>query len=189
MISGTYSILKHIGLFLLLASCTPLLINAQETTPRIFEKDHKENPVIDNEFSGKLFASAVFDQVDGNPIRLNGLKGKIVILDFWQTWCGPCLASFRGFQKAKERWPDKIEILAASPDWADNKRKIRRFIRDHDYNFSFILAYDLEKELRLASIPYKIIFGPDGNLIRSESGAKGEEGEFEAIKELVETYF
>jgi hypothetical protein len=97
--------------------------------------------------------------------------------------------SFKGFQKVKEAWPDKIEILAASPDWADSRRNIRRFIRNHDYDFIFVLGYDLEKELSLSSIPYKIIFAPDGSLIKSVSGATGVEGEYSELKALIETWF
>lgn len=162
--------------------------------------DEKGNPVITEEMANKIVATAEFEIVDdgalfdrmlgeSEKLKLSELQGKIVVLDFWQTWCGPCLVSFKGFQKAKKTWPDKIEILAASPDWADSNRKIRNFMSKHDYDFTYVLAGDLEKELSLGSIPYKIIFDPDGTLIRSESGAKGEDGEFEAIKVLVETYF
>lgn len=152
-------------------------------------RDGEGNPVINKEMAQKIVSAKVLEGIKGDKFRISEMNGKIVVLDFWQTWCAPCLVSFKGFQKAKEKWPDKIEILAASPEWADSERKIRRFIRKHDYEFTFVKAYDLEKELSLSSIPYKIIFAPDGSLIKSASGSKGEKGEFDTLKELVGTWF
>jgi len=153
------------------------------------ERDAEGNPVIDTARAQKIVDTEVFEGVKEGKFLISEMKGKIVVLDFWQTWCAPCLESFKGFQKAKEKWPDKIEILAASPDWADKERKIRRFIRKHDYEFTFVKAYDLEKELSLSSIPYKIIFAPDGSLIQSKSGSEGKEGEYEILAELINKWF
>lgn len=171
------------------------------TQAQEFKLDEKGNPIMTQEVVSELVETANFKTLDEGSTFLNRVigknefikttdfEGKIVILDFWQTWCSPCLASFKGFQKAKERWPDKIEIIAASPDWADSQGKIRRFIKKHDYNFNFVLAYDLENELNLSSIPYKIIIAPDGTLIKSVSDSKGANGEFKEIEKLIDTWF
>jgi thiol-disulfide isomerase/thioredoxin len=151
--------------------------------------DAKGNPIISEAVAERIVSDSIFEGMDGGTFRISDMTGKIVVLDFWQTWCAPCLASFKGFQKAKEQWPDKIEILAASPDWADSKRKVRRFMRKHEYDFIFIKAYELERELKLSSIPYKIVFAPDGSLIGSVSDSKGKEGEYEELAKLIETWF
>ena len=175
----------------------PALVQAQ-TSP--FDLDEKDNPIITEDVAKKIVNTAEFEILDEGSVlermfgeseylKLSNLQGKIVVFDFWQTWCGPCLASFKGFHKAKETWPDKIEILAASPDWADGKRKIRQFNQKHNYDFNFVLAYELEKDLNLSSIPYKIIIAPDGSLITSVSGSKGPEGEFKVLEDLINTWF
>src|SRR6056297_536345 len=161
-------------------------LKAQSTQ---FELDEENNPILSDLYAQKIVNELEFESLDGTTVKISELKGKIVVLDFWQTWCGPCLASFKGFHKAKETWPDKIEILAASPDWADGKRKIRQFNQKHNYDFNFVLAYELEKDLNLSSIPYKIIIAPDGSLITSVSGSKGPEGEFKVLEDLINTWF
>ncbi len=179
----------NFGIKLLLALAFTLQAVLTQAQSAQFELDEKYNPVITDLYAQYITDEIELEAIDGNTVRISDLKGKIVVLDYWQTWCGPCLSSFIGFQKAKETWPDKIEILAASPDWADSRRNIRRFIRNHDYDFTYVLAYDLEKELNLSSIPYKIIFAPDGSLIKSISGSKGIEEEYNELKALIETWF
>lgn len=193
-ITSSFSIFT---LFLAIFAFQTKFVQAQNQS---FKLDEKGNPVITEELANEIVITAEFKILDEGSVlnrlfgeskhlKLSDFQGKIVILDFWQTWCSSCLASFKGFQKAKEKWPNKIEIIAASPDWADSRRKIRQFIKKHNYNFNFVLAYELEKELKLSSIPYKIIIAPNGTLIKSVSDSKGVEGEFKEIETLIKTWF
>lgn len=193
--------LRKYSLFILLSGLmTTLMVDYTQAQSPQFDLDEKGNPVTTEEIANRIVATAEFEILnegsalermfdESEYLKLSDLQGKIVVLDFWQTWCGPCLASFKGFQKAKETWPDKIEILAASPDWSDGKRKIRRFSQKHDYDFNYVLAYKLENMLSLSSIPYKIIFAPDGSLVTSVSGSKGPEEEFRVLEDLIDTWF
>jgi len=164
-----------------------LFIGQRSIAQPAFPLDAKQNPVIDESFAQNIVQNMIFRGIKDGEYKISDMEGKIVILDFWQTWCSPCLKAFKGFQKAKEKWPDKIEILAASPEWADGKRKIKRFIRKNNYDFKFVWAAELEKQLALSSIPYKIIFAPDGSLIKSKSDTEGKE--FQELTQLIEEWF
>jgi len=167
-----------------------LLLSAHHSLAQS-QKDAEGNPVVAQQFVEDVIQPMEFQTINGESktLKVADFDGKIVIIDFWQTWCGPCLTGFKGFQKAKEAWPERIAIIAASPDWADKKRKIKRFMKKHPYDFHFVWAGELEQQLSLQSIPYKIILAPDGSLIQSKSDSAGAEGEYELIQALVKQYF
>jgi thiol-disulfide isomerase/thioredoxin len=156
--------------------------------PEVYDlkRNKANNPILTTEAAKNVKHNYVFTEVEsGDSIKISELKGKIVIVDFWQTWCGPCLKNFKTFQKAIDKWPDKIVILAASPDWADKPRKIKQFIRKSGYDFKFVFAGELEKKLKLGAIPYKIIYDADGKFISTVSDVKSEEEEMAFLEKLI----
>lgn len=153
------------------------------------DQEEKTNPEVTPEMVKAYVNTMSFEDMEGVSHKLSDFRGKIVVLDFWQTWCAPCMRSFKGFQKAKEQWPEHLEILALSPDWSDKSRHIKKFMRKHPYKFTFAWAGELGEQLDLASIPFKIIISPEGELIYAGTGTKGAEGEYNAIEKMIAQYF
>ncbi|MEQ8928047.1 MAG: TlpA disulfide reductase family protein [Fulvivirga sp.] len=150
-----------------------------------FERDHSGNPILDQQFVDTVINKTKFKKIDGDYLALEDFKGKVIVIDLWQTWCGPCIIAFKGLQDAKLKYPDKLEIIAASPEWADKEGKIKRFIKKNNYSFQFIWAGELEKILSLKSIPYKIIIDENGNLITTKSDSGGQKEEFLLIEKIL----
>ena len=70
-----------------------------------------------------------FTAVDGREVDLSKLRGKVVLIDFWATWCGPCVAELPNVLKAyKELHPKGFEIVGISLD--DNKEKLEAFVKE-----------------------------------------------------------
>jgi thiol-disulfide isomerase/thioredoxin len=71
---------------------------------------------------GQLATEIALPSVTGDTIRLSSLKGKVVFLDFWASWCGPCRVSNRNLVKLYSKYKDKgFEIFAVSLD--DERKK------------------------------------------------------------------
>jgi len=114
--------------------------------------------------------------LDGKSVSLSSLKGKIVILDFWATWCGPCKASFPGMQKVVNKYKadDSVVILFVDTfeRGKDRTQKVADFIKKNNYSFHVLFDNQLEDsndfevapKYGITGIPTKIIIGPDGNI-------------------------
>ena len=112
-----------------------------------------------------------------------------MVLDFWESWCGPCLVTFPGFQKALDEFPDKIVILAATPGMSDTAEDVKRFADQHEYDFIYVEASEMARKIGVRAIPFKIVIAPDGSLVSYGSGTRGADAEYEALASLVEEYF
>jgi peroxiredoxin len=74
---------------------------------------------------------AALETLDGDHVWLSRLKGKAVVLDFWATWCGPCVAGLPALKRlAEERGGQPFALISVSGD--RNGRKVREFVEGHD---------------------------------------------------------
>src|SRR5690625_996620 len=58
-----------------------------------------------------IIANATFSDLDGNEVNIADFRGKLVLIDFWESWCGPCLQVFPAMQELIEEHPDKFEDI------------------------------------------------------------------------------
>lgn len=133
----------------------------------------------------KLIKQTPFTTLDGKQVTTSDLEGKMVLLDFWETWCSPCLESFPGMQKALSEYPEHFAVLAVNSNFADTKEDVRKFIQKNDYGFLYAMDSNqlLAEKLGIRSIPFKIFIGPDGKLIESNLGKLPDE--YQHIKDLL----
>jgi len=102
------------------------------------------------------------DILDGQSLRLAELRGKVVLLNFWGTWCGPCRREMPEFQKAYDEWRAQgFEILAIA--YNDSEAAMRNF-RD-EYGLSFSLALDVSGDINSS---YAIQTRPSSFLLDAE---------------------
>ncbi len=105
--------------------------------------------------------------LNGNRIDLAKLNGKAVFINFWATWCRPCLEEMPSIGKAMEGFSEKnIEFLFASNE---SKEQIEKFKSTHAYPFNYVIVENMEA-LQIMSLPTTYIFNTQGKLVFSEMG-------------------
>jgi len=130
------------------------------------QRENSDQPVSEKQTEWKINKVNLTD-LKGLPINLEQYKGKTVFLNFWATWCKPCLKEMPSTEKTHEMLKDKnIEFLFASDETA---QQIEKFQAKHDYRFNYVRVESLE-ELNIIALPTTFIFNPDGKLVFSEMG-------------------
>lgn len=104
--------------------------------------------------------------LNGKTVKLSKYKGKVVLVNFWATWCAPCVAEVPELVKWQNEHKDELQILGITYPPA-SLRKIRRFVRDHGINYPIVLGSKATKRLFEPSdnLPITVIIDRDGNIV------------------------
>ncbi|HKK45720.1 MAG TPA: TlpA disulfide reductase family protein [Balneolaceae bacterium] len=132
---------------------------------------------------------ATFTTFNGEKVSLSDYKGKVVMIDFWETWCKPCIDSFSTLEKLQKEYPKKFKVLAVNPGFSDSKSDAETFAKNHDYTFTYLLdSGDLHSKLNIQGIPYKVFVDPSGKFIKTMMGSHGPEADYRSIKSVIEKH-
>ncbi len=127
--------------------------------------------------------------VDGTA-SLNQYRGKIVYLDFWASWCGPCIDSFPWMDAMQKKYADQgVVFLAINLD--EKRKDADRFLAANPVSFTvaFDGKGDVAKKYQLMGMPSAYIIGRDGKIRYTHIGFnKGDAAEYEShLKDLLST--
>lgn len=114
--------------------------------------------------------------IAGDSIRLSDYEGKIIILDFWATWCLPCRASFPKMQELVSKYKNHDVQFFFIDTWERNtvfktKESVKKLLKENNYSFNVL--FDFEEEIasmyKIKGLPTRIIIDKKGNIISIDS--------------------
>jgi len=120
----------------------------------------------------------------GKMHSLRDFRGKLVILDFWATWCGPCRQAMPTLQRLSERYGKKGVVIVGISTWESGDPV--RFWKDNGYSYLLLLdGNEVAKGYQVSGIPTLYIVGPDGRILFGEVGYEGSAEQFYSKLEQV----
>jgi thiol-disulfide isomerase/thioredoxin len=170
----------------------------KELTDRIV-KEYPNSPVVAQiegearkaDAVGKPMVLAFNEAITGKPMSIADLKGKIVVMDFWATWCGPCVAEMPTMKKLYAEFKDKgVEFVGVSLDQPEEKgglKALKDFCAKNEitwpqyYQGNFWQS-EFSTKWGIFAIPCVFVIGPDGTIVTTEARGKLEDLLPELIK-------
>ena len=110
-----------------------------------------------------------FQEMNGKTVSLEQMKGEVIFLNFWATWCPPCIAEMPSIQKLHDIYGDKIKMVLVSQE---NPETIKAFLEKNQYSMpTYILTGPIPEVFQSRSIPSSFLISPEGKLILKKKGA------------------
>jgi thiol-disulfide isomerase/thioredoxin len=173
--------------FVLLLSCIGSMHPAFAEVPGAAAAVAAAAPNQNTIAAGEIAPDFAMRTKDGHELKLSDFKGKVVILDFWATWCGPCLASFPHTQKIAAKYKDQGVVVLASGT-SDTNAGFIKWISSNAPKFpNLIWAFDpnergsttfedraSSRQYRVMGLPTQFVIGRDGKVVATILGNGGE---------------
>jgi peroxiredoxin len=170
------SIATGIAAILMLGGCgSSKSVNVAAATMMKTGKDRKPAP----EFELK--------DADGKTVRLSDYKGKVVLLDFWATWCGPCKIEIPWFIDFERRYKDKgFAVIGVSMD-EEGWTAIKPFVSELAINYRILQGNDATAQLYggVDALPTTFLIDREGKIAETHAGLAGKDDFEDGIKKLV----
>jgi cytochrome c biogenesis protein CcmG/thiol:disulfide interchange protein DsbE len=125
--------------------------------------------------------------IKGGEKKLSDFKGKVVILDFWTTWCPPCKAEIPHFIELYDTYRERgLEIIGISLDW-NVERVVPPFAEENGINYMLLAGNEKVTELYggIMSIPTTFVIDRNGNIRKRYIGYRDKEVFERDVKELL----
>jgi len=127
-------------------------------------------------------------RLDGSSLQLSSLRGKAVIVDFWDTWCPPCIKALPHLQELSVTYGDDLVVVAVALG-RDGEDKVRAFTQKHGLTMEVVLfgnqTHLIEEFGGMESIPTTFLLDADGVIQQKWVGAYPKSSYETAVKKLI----
>lgn len=125
-------------------------------------------------------------RIDGSAFKLADYAGKVVIVNFWATWCGPCLTELPMLEKTAAKYKDDSGVVFVALSTDEERDEVAPFVKQHKFKLPMGYAEHLEDHFRVSSIPTTMIFDRKGEIAFRQAGFNPREDFVKMMSDRIE---
>lgn len=113
---------------------------------------------------GNITPDFTSKDVNGNTVRLSDYRGKVVLIEFWATWCGPCRELTPVLNKIYEKYKDKGFVILALA--SEDRDTVKDYIKEHRVKYPVLTAtMETIKQYGIIGIPVSFLINKEGTIV------------------------
>ena len=125
--------------------------------------------------------------LDGHEVGFEQFKGKVVVVDFWATWCGPCISEIPGYIELQKKYgAEGLVIIGVSLD-TKSPKYVKKFAQDHAMNYTLVMGNEgtMDAFGGFDVIPTTFLINRAGRIVHKKSGAMPHEEYEKLVKQAL----
>jgi thiol-disulfide isomerase/thioredoxin len=152
-----------------LLAALPLLLSPAWSSAQQ-DQDQDSRPVIRFVRNPDLAPDFKLISLDGKPLTLAALQGKVVLLNFWATWCGPCRAEVPDLVALQDRYKDRLQIIGLNVD--DEEADIKQYVEETGINYPVAMtSNDVRIQFGgIPALPTSFVLDTEGRVVQKHVG-------------------
>jgi thiol-disulfide isomerase/thioredoxin len=119
----------------------------------------------------KVLQAFTMRSIDGAEVSSEKLKGKVLVINFWGTWCGPCKFELPAIQKFYDKYHAQNDVVFLTVDVNDDLKTVKQFMAEKKYTFPVLMEAGYADHANIGGYPTTWFVGRDGKIAYEKMGA------------------
>ena len=147
-----------------------VILEAYDRTSALTNARHLKLMALDPNAAATGPGEFTISALDGNKLKMSSLAGKVVVLDFWATWCGPCRAQHPLYEEVKKHYGERNDLLFLALDTDDDHSVVKPFLDENMWDKIVYFDDGLAKLLQVQQIPTTVLLDKRGKVASRMNG-------------------
>jgi thiol-disulfide isomerase/thioredoxin len=147
-----------------------VILAAYDRTSTLVETRRKKLLALDPNAAAQNPLEFTLTGLDGQRFRMSSLKGNLIVLDFWATWCAPCRAQHPLYETLKQRFPKEKGVVFLAIDADEDRSVVEPFLEEMMWDKNVYYEDGLARLLNVVNIPTTILFDGEGTMVSRMDG-------------------
>jgi len=147
-----------------------LILAAYDRTAKLMDERQARMKGLDPNTGVTDAMKFTLTALDGTKFQMGTLKGEVVILDFWATWCGPCRTQHPMYEELKKRYQDRKDIVFLAIDTDEDRSLVAPFLNEIGWSKTVYFEDGLSRLLNVTQIPTTVLIDKQGRVASRMNG-------------------